>query len=88
MPYVGFTLAQGAVAAEGNQAAEKNPTQKQVPRPAPNGPSGKLQGNALFNITAHLGLGGPGASRALPPSRSPLSVSSRQANQSAGTLLH
>ena len=40
-------------------------------------PAGRLQGNALFNINAHLGLGGLAAARARSPPKPRSLVSSR-----------
>ena len=62
---------------KGDQAAEDGQAQKQAPRAALGGAGGRPKGNALFNISAHLGLGG--ASRTSPP-RTRALVSSRQAN--------
>ena len=62
-----------------NKGTQDSPAQKQALRPVLGDAGGRPKGNALFNITAHLGLGGAGASRTSPP-RTRALVGSRQAN--------
>lgn len=60
-------LLQAASADQGDKAQENTQAQKQACRPHSGRAGGRPQSNALFNISAHLGLGGAAASRTLSP---------------------
>ena len=58
-------LLQAASADQKDKAQENTQAQKQAFRPYSGRAGGRPQSNALFNISAHLGLGGAAASRML-----------------------
>ena len=62
-------------------AEQATPAGCQALRPLPAAPAGRLQGNPLFNINAHLGLGGLAAAcaKSPPKSRSLVSTAACQA---------
>lgn len=58
-------------------AEQATPARGQAMQPLSATPAGRLQGNALFNINAHLGLGGLAAARAKSPPKPRSLVSNR-----------